>query len=95
MAIKSSSAPPPAVAGSHTGKHLIVVIKANVFCSNIIPHEGHGRRYSTTISNLRIGETYHVRIQVLDRTTTAIFTSPEATATTSCARRFYFAVYLS
>lgn len=94
MAIKSSSAPRPAVAGSHTGEHLIVKIKAKIFCSNIIPHEGHGRRYSTTITNLRIGETYHVRIQVLDRTTTAIFTSPEATATTSCARKFCIAIML-
>jgi hypothetical protein len=54
--------------------------------SNLVPHEGANRRYSSLLSGLPTGETYSIRIQVLDRSQRVIFTSPEATATTSCQR---------
>jgi hypothetical protein len=55
-------------------------------CRSLVPHEGTNRRYSTTITGLPTGETYFVRVNVLDRNQNIIFTSPEASATTSCQR---------
>ena len=53
--------------------------------SQVVPYVGDNQQYSQTLTGLQIGQTYHIQIQVLDRNSYVMYTSPEASARSSCS----------
>uniref|UniRef100_A0A914W0E7 Fibronectin type-III domain-containing protein n=1 Tax=Plectus sambesii TaxID=2011161 RepID=A0A914W0E7_9BILA len=51
----------------------------------VVPYVGDNQQYSQTLTGLQIGQTYHIQIQVLDRNSYVMYTSPEASARSSCS----------
>lgn len=53
--------------------------------SQVVPYVGDNQQYSQTLTGLQVGQTYHIQIQVLDRNSYVMYTSPEASARSSCS----------
>ncbi|VDM23730.1 unnamed protein product [Toxocara canis] len=50
----------------------------------IVPYVGDNQRYSQLLTGLQLGKNYYVHIQVLDRNSYVMYTSPEVSARTIC-----------
>ncbi|CAJ0579194.1 unnamed protein product, partial [Mesorhabditis spiculigera] len=50
----------------------------------IVPYTGDGAEYQQVLTGLQQGHTYYIHIQVLDRNSYVMYTSPEASATSEC-----------
>ncbi|VDN18769.1 unnamed protein product, partial [Gongylonema pulchrum] len=51
----------------------------------IVPYVGDNKRYAQLLTGLQQGSNYLVHIQVLDRNSYVMYTSPEASAKTVCS----------
>ncbi|MCP9258789.1 Receptor-type tyrosine-protein phosphatase F [Dirofilaria immitis] len=51
----------------------------------IVPYMGDNKRYMQQLTGLQQGNMYHIHIQVLDRNSYVMYTSPEASARTVCS----------
>jgi hypothetical protein len=52
--------------------------------SQIVPYVGDNEEYSQVLTGLQMGYTYFVHIQVLDRNSYVLYTSPETSAAPTC-----------
>lgn len=68
-----------------------------MFCRQIVPYVGDNKRYTQLLTGLQQGRDYYVHIQVLDRNSYILYTSPDASGRTICAgwanELSYFVLY--